>query len=119
MFLSVFGALVIMMSRLKVSFFRYRSEHAAEKITITGAHQALYIVGHYCAVVGKNNRPNPVLCLRFITFLNVIIMNFHKNWRGPTTSNVLSKKITHQLAMVTFLSTKRKCYFCLLCLLLV
>ena len=34
MFLSVFGALVIMMSRLKVSFFRYRSEHAAEKLQL-------------------------------------------------------------------------------------
>ena len=34
MFLSVFGALVIMMSRLKVSFFRYRTEHAAEKLQL-------------------------------------------------------------------------------------
>ena len=34
MLLSVFGALVIMMSRLKVSFFRYRTEHAAEKLQL-------------------------------------------------------------------------------------
>ena len=34
MFLSVFGALVIMMSRLKVSFFCYRTEHAAENLQL-------------------------------------------------------------------------------------
>ena len=44
LFLSVFGALVIMMSRLKVSFFRYHSEHAAENLQLralsSSSHEA-------------------------------------------------------------------------------
>lgn len=69
MFLSVFGALVIMMSRLKVSFFRYRSEHAAEKLQLRAlTRQCSVIVGQWNRVVDKNNHQNPGLSLMIVTF---------------------------------------------------
>ena len=58
MFLSVFGALVIMMSRLKVSFFRYRSEHAAEKLQLRALTRQCTQLDSG-TVVDKNNRQNP------------------------------------------------------------
>ena len=67
MFLSVFGALVIMMSRLKVSFFRYRNEHAAEKLQLRAlTRQCTQLDSE--TVVENNNCQNPGLSLMIATF---------------------------------------------------